>query len=109
MDLQEIGQIIERARDSGQAYTEFMRYPSMSLGLYRLAAGGSDRQSPHGEDEIYYVLSGRAQVQVGDESRTVTPGSVVFVAAGVEHRFHEIEEDLDLLVFFAPAEGSTQA
>ena len=106
MDLQDIHRIITDTQGSGRAYTEFMRYPSMSLGLYRLAAGSTDGQSPHGEDEVYYVLSGRAQILVGAESRAVGPGSVVFVAAGVEHRFHDIAEDLNLLVFFAPAEGS---
>jgi mannose-6-phosphate isomerase-like protein (cupin superfamily) len=106
MDLQDMPRIVEEAQASGRAYTEFMRYPSLSLGLYRLAAGGVDEQSPHGEDEVYYVISGRAQVLVGEESRAVGPGSLVFVAAGVEHRFHDIAEDLNLLVFFAPAEGS---
>jgi quercetin dioxygenase-like cupin family protein len=106
MDLQDMPRIIEEAQTSGRAYTEFMRYPSLSLGLYRLAAGSIDGQSPHGEDEVYYVLSGRAQILVGGESRAVGPGSVVFVATGVEHRFHDISEDINLLVFFAPAEGS---
>ena len=93
----------ERAR-SGKPYLEFLRKPSLSAGLYVLPAGGDDPQQPHTEDEVYVVLGGRATIRVGGEDRPVGPGSVVFVAAGVEHRFHGIEEDLAVLVVFAPPE-----
>jgi mannose-6-phosphate isomerase-like protein (cupin superfamily) len=96
----------ERAR-GGRLYHEFLAVPALSLGLYVLPAGGVDPQAPHGEDEAYYVLRGRARVTVGDEVREVRPGSVVFVGATVPHRFHDIEEELALLVVFGPAEGST--
>lgn len=87
-------------------YLEFLRVPSMSLGIYRLPAGATDEQQPHTEAEVYYVLSGRAVALVGEEEREVEVGHLIFVEAGVVHRFHTIEEDLTLLVFFAPAEGS---
>ena len=70
-----------------------------------LEAGGVDPQQPHREDEVYYILSGRGQIRVGDEDRPVQTGSIVFVAEGVPHRFHTITEDMDVLVFFAPAEA----
>ena len=89
---------------SGKAYLEFLRRPSLSAGLYVLPAGGVDPQQPHSEDEVYAVTAGRAQIRVGEEDREVGPGSVVFVAAGVEHRFHSIAEDLSILVLVAPAE-----
>ncbi len=54
---------------------------------------------------MYYVLRGRARMRVGAEDRAVGAGSVIFVAAEVEHRFHDIAEELALLVFFAPAES----
>jgi mannose-6-phosphate isomerase-like protein (cupin superfamily) len=76
------------------------------MGVYRLPAGGRDPQSPHTEDEVYYVVDGQAQIRVGEEDRSVGPGSIVFVAAHVDHRFHSIEENLTVLVFFAPAEYS---
>lgn len=63
-----------------------------------------DGQSPHTEDEIYVVMSGRARVSVGGEVCDVGPGSVVYVAANNPHRFHDIAERLELLVVFAPAE-----
>jgi mannose-6-phosphate isomerase-like protein (cupin superfamily) len=76
------------------------------MGLYVLPAGGTDPQNPHSEDEVYYVVSGRGKIRVGDEDRPVQAGSVVYVAKTVEHRFHSIEEELRVLVFFAPAEYS---
>ncbi len=91
---------------AGEPYREFLRVPSLSCGMYLLPAGGSDPQSPHAEDEVYYVLHGRATFDVGGHEHLVHPGSVVYVPANAPHRFHTIEEDLKLLVFFAPAEGS---
>jgi quercetin dioxygenase-like cupin family protein len=44
-------------------------------------------------------------MRVGAEDRIVNAGSVIFVAAEVEHRFYDLEEELVLLVFFAPAES----
>ncbi|MBD0348326.1 MAG: cupin domain-containing protein [Thermoleophilia bacterium] len=82
---------------------EFFRAPSLSMTIYRLPAGATDEQQPHNEDEVYYVVEGRAQFLVEDESRPVGPGTVLFVAKHVEHRFHAIEEDLTTLVVFAPA------
>ena len=92
--------------DAGQPYLEFLRVPALSVGLYSLPTGGVDPQSPHTEDEVYYVVKGRGQIFVGGEDRPVQAGSVVYVAANVEHRFHDITEDLDIIVFFAPAEYS---
>jgi mannose-6-phosphate isomerase-like protein (cupin superfamily) len=100
----EISEIAEERRRSGRAYHEFLRVPSLSAGLYVLAAGAIDPQQPHRQDEVYHVVSGRARIRVGDEDREVRPGSVVYVPAGVEHRFHDITEELTLLVIFAPAE-----
>lgn len=90
-------------------FLEFLRVPAMSVGLYTLPAGAVDPQLPHTEDEVYYVVRGRGQIRVGSEDRPVQAGSVVYVAALVEHRFHDITEDLDIIVFFAPAEYSTRA
>ncbi len=105
MDLFSISQIETARSATGRLYHEFLRVPTMSAGLYHLAAGSVDRQQPHTEDELYYIVHGRASVQVGDEDADVEPGSLLFVAAQVNHRFHSIVEDLVILVFFAPAEN----
>lgn len=91
---------------AGRPYHEFLSVPDLSAGLYVLDVGAVDGQSPHTEDELYYVIEGRAWVTVGEDDRPVVPGSLVFVAAHVPHRFHDIEERLVLLVAFGPAEGS---
>lgn len=100
----EIDQLAAERRAAGRAYHEFLRVPALSAGLYALPAGGRDPQQPHNEDEIYYIVRGRGQIFVAGESRPVGPGSLVYVAAHHEHRFHDIEEDLEILVLFAPAE-----
>ena len=91
---------------SGDSYLQFLNEASLSLGLYVLPAGSTDTQSPHAEDEVYYVVSGRATVEVAGERRPVRPGSMIFVAKDVDHRFVDIVEDLSLLVFFAPEHQS---
>lgn len=82
-------------------YHEALRVPSLSCGVYRLAAGSRDMQGPHDEDEVYYVVTGRARLKVGDETRAVGPGSILYVRATERHSFFEIDEDMTLLVFFA--------
>lgn len=104
----ELTQLIQQHKDSNKLYLEFLKVPNLSMGLYVLPAGGTDPQSPHTEDEVYYVVSGRAKIKVADEDRDVQAGSIVYVAKNVEHRFHSIEEELTLLVFFAPAEYSNK-
>lgn len=100
----QLDQLEQQRLQAGKSYLEFLRVPAMSAGVYTLPAGATDRQKPHKEDEMYYVVRGRARMRVGSEDRAVSQGSVIFVAADVEHRFYDITEELVLLVFFAPAE-----
>jgi quercetin dioxygenase-like cupin family protein len=98
-------QLEQLRAQTGKRYYEFLRISTMSAGLYTLLAGGNDPQKPHKEDELYYVMRGRARMRVGNEDQVIGQGSVIFVAAGVEHGFYEIQEELTVLVFFAPAES----
>ena len=107
MDAYEIPELIAAAEAQRKAYHEFLRVRDLSAGVYRLPVGSEDVQLPHGEDEIYYVLHGNARVRVAQEEREVMPGSIVYVARDVEHKFHTITEDLTVLVIFAPAENSS--
>ena len=106
MNLFETAQLIDEQDRAAQSYLEFLRVPSISAGLYTLAAGSIDTQEPHTEDEVYYVISGRASFRAGSEDCEVQAGSIIYVKAHVEHRFHSISEDLRVLVIFAPAEYS---
>ena len=106
MQSHDINEVLSKSKQAGKSSLEFLRAPSLSLSTYRLPAGGADPQRPRTEDEAYYVVRGRARFRAGEENCAVAPGTVLFVEAGVEHRFHSIEEDLELLVVFAPPEGT---
>ncbi|MGD0467826.1 MAG: cupin domain-containing protein [Terriglobales bacterium] len=96
---------LARQRAGGnKLYLEFLRVPAMSAGVYVLPKGGSDLQTPHREDEMYYVVGGRARMQIGSDHAEVRPGSVIFVEAELEHRFYDVQEELEVLVFFSTAE-----
>jgi mannose-6-phosphate isomerase-like protein (cupin superfamily) len=105
----ELAQLVSQREAGNKAYLEFLKVPDLSMGLYVLPAGGTDPQSPHTEDEVYYVVSGKAQIRVAEEDRAVQAGSIVYVGKNVEHRFHSIEEELTVIVFFAPAEYSNKS
>lgn len=103
MRAHEIPDLDPQPRDAdGHGYIDFLASEKLSVGLAVWRAGSIDRQQPHTEDEVYYVIGGRGRLSVGADDRTVKAGSLVFVATGVEHRFHDIEEDLRVLVFWAP-------
>lgn len=106
MQAWEAAELDAARAEAGRLYHEFLSVPDLSGGIYALDAGATDPQSPHTEDELYVVLSGRATITVGDESRDVSAGSLVFVPAHAPHRFHDITERLVLVVVFGPAEYS---
>jgi mannose-6-phosphate isomerase-like protein (cupin superfamily) len=108
MDAFELREVEAIRREAGKLYQEFLRVADLSAGLYVLEAGATDPQQPHREDELYYVVSGQAMITVGGQQRPVGPGSLVFVAAGAAHRFHDITERLELLVVFGPAESLSE-
>ena len=97
----EMDDLMKKRAESGRAYLPFLNVPTMHCGLYHLAAGAKDGQSPHSEDEVYYVENGTAKIHIDGTDHDVKPGSVIFVKAGDKHYFHSIKEDLDLLVFFS--------
>ena len=98
MDAWELDELEAARTASGRLYHEFISVPDLSGGLYVLEAGTTDQQSPHTEDELYVVMSGREKAFVGGDVRPIREGSVIFVGTGVEHRFLDIEERLVLLV-----------
>jgi mannose-6-phosphate isomerase-like protein (cupin superfamily) len=110
MQAFELSQLLSESERTGDVqYAEFLRHPSLSMGVYSLAAGAIDPQQPHTEDEVYYIVSGQGSFRSGNEQHLVKAGSVLFVPAKEEHRFFNITEDLTIMVFFAPAENSQAA
>ena len=100
-EIFDVDQLVAEMGDSPVNYKEFLNAPSMHCGIYRLAKGSKDMQSPHDDDEMYYVVEGSAQLQVGDDVKRVRPGNLLYIRASEEHSFFEIEEDMVLLVLFA--------
>jgi mannose-6-phosphate isomerase-like protein (cupin superfamily) len=97
---------IAKAKAAPDGYAgNLLRSRLLSVGLYTLALGAIDDQTPHQEDEVYYTVRGRARFRVGAEDHAVEPGTLLFVAARTEHAFHDIVEELVLVVFWAPPEG----
>lgn len=105
MDLHHLADLLADQSAEGKAYLEFIRNQQMSVGLYVLRAGDIDRQQPHREDEIYVVMRGRGRFTAGDEMRDIQGGDVIFVPAALPHRFHDITDELHLVVVFAPPES----
>ena len=108
MQLFQLAEQIAVRQASGDSWREFFRAPSLSMGIYVLPPAGVDTQTPHTEDEIYYVASGRGSIHVNGRGESIEPGSIVYVEANATHHFHSITEELTLLVFFAPAEYTNQ-
>jgi mannose-6-phosphate isomerase-like protein (cupin superfamily) len=105
----ELEDVIARARAAPDGYAARVIHSELlSAGLYLLPAGGTDGQSPHLEDEVYYAVRGRAMLRVGDEDHAVQPGTLLFVPAREVHFFHDIAEELALIVFWAPPEHSVK-
>ncbi len=63
-------------------------------------------QTPHLQDEIYFIVRGRGVLLHDGERNPFGPGDLLFVAAGIEHQFEEITQDLVLWrVFYGPDGG----
>ena len=99
----EIEELVRRAKAAADGYVnDAVRSDLLNVGVYVLAAGAVDDQTPHAEDEVYYAVRGRARFVCEGEEHDVRPGSLLLVRAGAEHRFHDIQEELVLVVFWAP-------
>ena len=62
--VHDLPRIIEAQRKSGESWAEFLRVPSLSMGIYALGAGAVDPQEPHTEDEVYYILEGLSLIHI---------------------------------------------
>lgn len=99
----ELNEQLARREAAPQPWLPFLTVSTMTVGVYELPEAGIDPQGPHERDELYYVVSGRAMLRVESDEIEIGPGSLVYVKAYAEHRFHDIEEKLKVLVFFSTA------
>ncbi len=105
----DLARVAAKASAAAGGYVgEVLKSDLLSVGVYILAVGATDGQKPHAEDEVYYAVTGEATFRVGDDDHPVQAGSLLFVPAGVKHFFHDISEELVLVVFWAPPERSVQ-
>jgi mannose-6-phosphate isomerase-like protein (cupin superfamily) len=105
----ELADVVAQARAAPDRYAaEVLRSDLLSVGLYLVPAGGADDQTPHLGDEVYYAVSGSGKLRVGAEDHPVRAGTLLFVPAKAVHFFHDVSEELVLVVFWAPPEDSVQ-
>ena len=97
----DFSELESKRHESGRSYLPFLNVDSLHCGVYSLDAGSKDGQQPHTQDEVYYVESGKAKIQIEGEDFDLKAGSVVFVPAQAKHHFHSITDDLKTLVFFS--------
>jgi len=88
---------------SGKRFATVFEHGSLLIEVY--APRGSDPQQPHTRDEIYVVATGTGEFVCGDSRKTFGPTDLLFVAAGVEHRFENFTDDLVVWVVFYGPEG----
>lgn len=85
-------------------FAEVFRHGSMAVEWY--APVGHDPQQPHAQDELYIVVSGSGRFLNGTVTQPFAPGDVLFVPAGVEHRFLDFTDDFGTwVIFYGPSGG----
>ena len=87
----------------GRTFVELFKHGSLSVEIYQ--PKGKDLQKPHSRDEVYVVISGRGWFMNGDTRRPFEPGELLFVPAGIVHRFEDFSEDFSTWVIFYGPEG----
>ena len=92
---------------AGTTFRELYAHGSLAVEVYKPV--GADLQRPHARDEVYVVIAGTGTFQCGDARRAFGPGDLLFVAAGVEHRFHDFSDDFSTWVLFYGPPGGEEA
>ena len=91
------------SKESSQPFTEMMQHGTMQLEYF--APKGEDTQSPHLQDEIYVIASGSSDFIRQEEMIHCSIGDVIFVPAGMEHRFINFSADFATWVLFYGKQG----
>lgn len=87
----------------GERFVKILEHGTMEVEIY--APQGTDPQTPHSRDELYFVVSGSGEFVNGRDRHPFGPGDALFVPAGVEHRFEDFTDDFATWVVFYGPEG----
>ena len=87
----------------GEPFELLFEHGTLEIEVY--APRGVDEQTPHTRDEVYVIISGTGMFRNGDEYYAFAPGDLLFVPAGVEHRFEDFTDDFATWVMFYGPEG----
>lgn len=82
---------------------QLFSYGTLRVKLY--APRGHDPQQPHSQDEIYVIASGSGMFWNGEERIAFAAGDLLFVPAGIPHRFEDFTDDFSTWVMFYGPEG----
>ena len=108
VELLDLDQMLEQDVSGAARYTRYLNTNASSLGVYALDDAATDTQPAHGEDELYYVVEGQANLELDGESVPVSPGSLIYVRSRIAHRFEDISDDLQVLVFFSKSDSDPE-
>jgi len=97
----EIADLVSKLERGHGYFLDFLKVRNLEAGVIVLHPGEADTQEPHSDDELYYVIKGNGWMEMGKKKLQVKEGSVIFVPAGLEHRFYGNEVDLVVLYMFA--------
>ena len=88
----------------GEPFTTAFGHGTMSVEVF--APRGTDNQTPHSQDEIYFVMSGTSDFIREGRRSVVQLGDAIFVPAGQKHHFEDMSKDfIAWVVFWGPQGG----
>ena len=97
----ELQDLARRLEKEGGYFLDFLKVRDLEAGIIVLHPGQEDTQEPHSADELYYVIEGTGFIELAKSAKPVKKGSIIFVPAGLHHRFYGNKEDLVVLYMFA--------
>ena len=102
-----IDNALDKLTQQGSTFIKLFRHGSLEIEIYKPEK--TDPQQPHTRDEMYVIATGTGHFINDTDKQTVCPGEVLFVPAGVEHRFVDFSDDFSTWVFFYGPERGEKA
>jgi mannose-6-phosphate isomerase-like protein (cupin superfamily) len=96
----DVKEYVKNIPKSGTYFHTFINKDSLAAGVLRLVPGEDDIQTPHDNDEIYYVIDGDGFLNISGKDYPIREGRAYFVGKKVKHKFHGNKRELVVLYFF---------